>query len=326
MHLVFVHLGSAKAEHLQPNIARTKKLFPEIPITLIYSDVELIRGFESLGIQLFKYLEVSHKDHILNNLLHNSKFRSNFWRYSIERLYALEQFHSENPTEKVVHLESDILIMPNFPFSRFDAIDKLAWCRFNQTHDVASVMYSPNHLETKWMLQEIDKFLTSDPSLTDMTVLRRLKLAFPSNSIYLNSEAGEKILEGVIDAAPFGMWLCGRDPRNHSGITRRFMKMPESEIDPSEYNFKFNSKTYLTVRRKNYASQSLFNLHLHSKQKTLFGNRWKLVLNLHIFTSKLGFPSSWFSLRAFIQLVHDYVKRHGRKSLLNFMKRLLNYR
>jgi hypothetical protein len=326
MHLVFVHLGSAKARHLRPNIERARRLFPDIPITLIYSESDFVKEYTMLDVNFYQYHQISDENHILSNLSHNSNFRKNFWRYSIERLYALEHWHSKNPSEKIIHIESDILIMPNFPFVKFSSLRNLGWCSFNETHDVASIIYSPNSVETKWMVEELNNLLTSNPSLTDMTGLRRLKEAFPDRSIYLNSDPGIKILGGFLDAAPFGMWLCGRDPRNHRGVTRRFMTLPESNIDPSKYVITFNSETKLMLESIGNSPISLFNLHVHSKQKSIFGKRWQTVLMFHVYSAKLGLPRSWFSPMAFLQLSSDYVYRNGKWSFLILFKRFFNYK
>lgn len=326
MHLVFVHLGTAKARHLRPNIRRARELFPEAPITLIYSEVAFIENYKNLGITLHRYHEVSEQTHALANMSHNSKFRNNFWRYSIERLYALEQWHSKNQSEKIIHIESDILLLPNFPFLEFNLIDTLGWCSFNESHDVASIIFSPNYAETRWLIDEFNRTLKLDPTLTDMTGLRHIKKMFPERSLYLNSEGGRRILGGFLDAAPFGMWLCGRDPRNYSGVTRRFMNLPESEIDPSQYVFSFDKKANLTVQRFGASPTKLFNLHVHSKQKSLFSSHWSTTLKLLVFTSKLKFPKSWFSLRAFLELLLDFFQRNGKKSLTIIFKRIVNYK
>jgi len=326
MHLVFVHLGNAKARHLRPNIMRAMKLFPELPITLIYSKPEFIRKYKNLSISFHQYREVSEKGHVLANLSHNSKFRDNFWRYSIERLYALEQWHATNPTTKIIHIESDILLMPNFPFLEFKSIQTLGWCSFNHSHDVGSIMYSPNFDETKWLIDELNQTLTRDPSLTDMTGLRKVKMSFPEKSLYLNSEEGSGILGGLLDAAPFGMYLCGRDPRNYSGFTRRFMNLPESQLDPSHYSFSFSKRKNLMVKSSDASPKKLFNLHVHSKQKSIFGSRWRLSLKILVITSKFRFPRTWFSPRAFLELVIDFYQRNGNKSLLVLIKRAFNYK
>ena len=78
MHLVFVHLGTAKASHLYFNIKRVLKLFPKLQVTLIYSETSFITKWNDLPINFYKYTEKVDSSHILNNLAHNTKFRMNF--------------------------------------------------------------------------------------------------------------------------------------------------------------------------------------------------------------------------------------------------------
>ena len=311
MHFVFVHLGVAKAEHLRPNLKRLQRLFPQIPVTLIYSDLNFLSDYQDLPVLFHRYTESKDSTHILNNLSHNSNFRNNFWRYSIERLFALSEWHDINTEAKMLHLESDILIMPNFPIEKFESIETISWCSFSESHDVASIVYSPSHLETRWMTLELEKLLREDPTLTDMTGLRKLVLKFPNRSSYLNSKAAYEMFGGIFDAAPFGMWLCGRDPRNYKGITRRFMSLPESDIDPSSASFTFGRKSYLSVKLQGKNLTHLFNLHIHSKQKVIFGQNWRLVIALYVLTSRIKFPNTWFSPMCFLKLLINSFRRNG---------------
>ena len=326
MHLVFVHLGTARASHLYFNIKRAVKLFPELKITLIYSESSFIRNWRALPINYYKYTEKKATSHILNNLTHNPKFRMNFWRYSIERLYALAEWHSINSDQKLLHLESDILMMPNFPLEKFEMIQQVSWCSFNHSHDVASVIFSPSVSDTNWMLNELELALMEDSTLTDMTGLRKLKEKFPNRITYLNSAEAIASLGGVIDAAPYGMWLCGRDPRNHKGVTRRFLELPESDIDPSDVRYHYGYKNDLRIKKSEGQEISLFNLHVHSKQKAIFRNHWRLVMWFYVLTSKFQFPKYWFSFVAFAQLASDSSRRNGVKGSWKAIKNLLNYR
>ena len=326
MHLVFVHLGTAKAGHLYFNIKRATEIFPELKITLIYSESSFIQNWNALPINYYKYTEKKENSHILNNLSHNVKFRMNFWRYSIERLYALAEWHSKNPDQKLLHLESDILIMPNFPLGKLETIDQISWCSFNQSHDVASVIFSPSATNTNWMLNELEMVLMEDSTLTDMTGLRKLKEKHPDKTRYLNSGEAIAFFGGVIDAAPYGMWLCGRDPRNHKGVTRRFMELPESDINPSAVSYHYGHKSNLKIRNSGGSEFSLFNLHVHSKQKAIFRNHWRLVMFFYIITSKVQFPTHWFSLSAFAQLASDSFHRNGIKGSWRAVRNIINHK
>jgi hypothetical protein len=250
----------------------------------------------------------------------------NFWRYSIERLYALAEWHSINPDQKLLHLESDILIMPNFPLEKIEVIKQISWCSFNHSHDVASIIYSPSNTDTNWMLNELELLLIEDSTLTDMTGLRKLKEKFPHRTSYLNSGEEVAYLGGAIDAAPYGMWLCGRDPRNHKGVTRRFLELPESDINPNSVTFHYGHKSHLRIKKSEGPELSLFNLHVHSKHKAIFRNHWRLVMRAYVITSKIQFPKRWFSLTAFVQLSSDSVHRNGIKGSWKAVRNLFNYR
>ena len=326
MHFVFVHLGVAKAEHLRPNLQRLQRLFPQIPITLIYSDQNFLDDFQDLPILFHRYTESKDNAHILNHLSHNSNFRNNFWRYSIERLFALAEWHEMNTEAKMLHLESDILVMPNFPIDNFESIETISWCSFSDSHDVASIIYSPSYLDTRWMTVELELLLQDDPTLTDMTGLRQLVLKFPKRANYLNANETQDKFGGIFDAAPFGMWLCGRDPRNYKGITRRFMPLPESDLDPSSASFTFGRKSHLKVKLQDKQMTSLFNLHIHSKQKVVFGRNWRLAIALYVLTSRIKFPKIWFSPTCFLQLLVNSLRRNGIRNLWSQIRTSLPYK
>jgi len=326
MHLAFVHLGAAPAPHLWLNIKRIKALFPELPITLIYSDVSFIERDLIQDIYYFQYLENLDPDSPLNNLAHNTTFRGGFWKYSLERLFALAEWHAHNPKEALIHLESDILVMPNFPFMEISKIKKLSWCKFSDSHDVASIVYSPNVTETLWLASQLKALLALDNSLTDMTALRKIKQTFPQKILYLNYDSSEVDFAGIFDAAPFGMWLCGRDPRNHWGFIRRFLDLPESDVQATDRKFYFSKDLILSVSDKEYRKVPLYNLHVHSKITRLFSLKWAVFIRFLVMTSRIKFPSFWFSPTAFSRILKDYRKRHQDMNLFRLCLKALSYK
>jgi hypothetical protein len=315
MHLVLVHLGNAPASHLWLNIKRTQRMFPELPITLIYSDESFLNHRNVSGLLLYKYQIRSDATSPLGRLSHNIEFRKGFWRYSIERIYALADWHNNNPLEVLIHLESDILLLSNFPFQEISKKEKLAWCRFNQTHDVASIFFSPRADETKWLAEELDIVLEKNNELTDMTSLRVIHQSYPTRISYINGEESDTCEAGYFDAAPFGMWLTGRDPRNYFGFVRRFMALPESDISPEKYRFSFHKGGRISITDASKVTRYLFNLHVHSKSSLLFGKFWQIHLAFLVATSRIGFPKTVFSPKAFIKIVIDFRRRHVEKSL-----------
>ena len=102
--IVFVHLGPSPAEHLWMNIRSIKKRFPDMKITVIYSDDIHKPKILEREVNSFHYKALGDDNLLLGSLTNNVKFRGGFWRYSLERLIALEAWHEENsPAESFLH-------------------------------------------------------------------------------------------------------------------------------------------------------------------------------------------------------------------------------
>ena len=93
-------------------------------------------------------------------------------------------------------------------------------------------------------MREIKDTWKKHPSSTDMEILKKISNSNISRISYLPS--GSKIatnkhnhltqeainelqtreirLNGIVDVAPYGMWLCGIDPKNHFGKQLLFSK------------------------------------------------------------------------------------------------------
>ena len=183
--IVFVHLGPSPAEHLWMNVSSIKERFPGMAITVIYSDDIHMPKIQECQVDSYEYVTRSGDNQLLESLSNNLDFRGGFWRYSLERLIALESWHVENSPEKsFLHIESDILILNNFPFDSFGSIENLAWIKFNDSHDVSALLYSPNFEFTKWLACRIREEIAKNLGLTDMTVLSIIRNSSP-DKVYL---------------------------------------------------------------------------------------------------------------------------------------------
>jgi hypothetical protein len=321
MKIVFVHLGPAEADHLRLNIRRLQREFTNLEIVLIYDSESFIKKIDFSGIQIFKYERNPKLDSIFDDSEHNIQFRQGFWRYSVERLIAISEYHNLFPEEMLLHIESDILLLPDFPMKMIEQLSVIAWCKFNETHDVASIIVFPDYQASAWLASELITYLNSDRKLTDMTALRQIAKNNSNKVFYLNGPKSIDIFKGEFDAAPFGMWLNGRDPRNHFGFVRRFLPLPESGIYLESVQFKFENG-HLSYSNKELNYRPLYNLHIHSKRKLLFGKLWKLFLHLDVLTSRTRFPSNWFSISAFVAIMKDYYRRNQPITINKIVKRL----
>jgi len=344
MRLVFIHLGRKFPKHLELNIKRHLEVFPNIPISIVYNLSEKkeklnLNPFNSLD--YYKYTKDEKTLQIFNKLNHDSGFRNNFWNITLERFYALEKFHNERPNEKILHIESDVLLLPNFPWEKFNSLDKVWYTRYNSEKDVASLLFSPNSKKTNQMVELISIALENNPNLTDMTALSILSHNFdqqfkilPSspklkNSLLnnYNTCVNEKssiyenfnLFGGIFDPAPFGMWITGQDPRNHFGFTqvksRNIIESGDSYVDPSKFRYKLNNLGELSVSI-NGTITYLWSLHVHSKNKKLFNKNWILELRKFVDRSQSDKQFSLFSINVLVDLLNANIKQ---KTLIRFL-------
>jgi hypothetical protein len=328
--IVFVHLGKAKAPHLWLNLQRTQTLFPSASIHLIIEErtsvPKYIREFVVIHIYV-RTIEISklREQHMLA-----SGFRNGFWWFSLERLIALGQAHNAIGNSGIIHLESDVMLMPNFPFHFFE-LEKLSWCRYNEIRDVASILYSPDIQKTEWLITQIINSYVLNPTHTDMTILSEISNSHADkvcvlpylgnhevdlrNKKFNLKSAGLEISnsdhdpQGIFDAAPLGMWLCGQDPRNHYGFTRfemrNIIESGDSYIDPSKFEFSYRTDSGLRISAGSDAL-SIWNLHIHSKNLKLLSNNWEAELQRILACRG---QRSEFSVRIFCSLVISNLKQ-----------------
>jgi hypothetical protein len=327
--IIFVHLNSTVPPYIQKNISRTKKMFPDQQIVLITDLERNLEIAKKLRIASEVYLPDIELSELLNSHAFDAKFRKGFWQSSIVRLFAfLERAESVNGI--AVHIESDVLLSPNFPWSSFNKLDKLAWLKFNSERDVAAIVSCPNGTEAAWLIAELKSLLRKYNDKTDMTLLSSVSKEYPkriatlpiapfTNSRLINDNVPRESREnnssltsefgGFFDAAPVGMWLSGQDPRNNFGLLRRHVNLVDSYIDTSKLNLSYNKGRLFYV--ESGQKYELFNLHLHSKIESDFGPNWKIRLRFNCLLSKFGIKVTTFAPRKFREVLEDTRKRHG---------------
>lgn len=321
MKVVFVHLGPAKAAHLKKNIEHISRNFPQFQITLITS----IEAHKSLlqikNINHFQYEPTMVVSELINSLGHNPKFRKGFWFYSLERIYALRDWSLKTPNESFLHIESDILLMKDFPSGKIFEGKSLAWTRHSENADVATFLYSPNFSEIDWMTVQISQLIKNDSTSTDMSVLSNIAKKYKDRVLILPSriEHGENnennqdligFFGGIFDPAAYGMWLTGQDPRNNLGVIRKFISLPGAEVNPADFRFRSWPLGTLKIVDSSVCIP-VFNLHLHNKRLLLFGRFWTIFLALDILYSHKRICKYSISPRAIWSVLSDINSRYG---------------
>lgn len=330
MKIVFVHLGNAPAEHLWANIRTLVKRFLNIEIVLV-SDLERSELISHPRIEFFKYIRPAVYGEQLSRLNFEFEFRSGFWQYTLERILALNQYHDTFPQKKLMHVESDVLLLDDFPFQIFELQTKLSWLSVDENRDVAALIYLPHAKATKTLAEALLSQLSVDPTLTDMKFLREFRLKNPTEvllapslslemathliskgemNLKIGSElsSASKIFFGIFDPAAFGMWLTGSDPRNYYGSRKVFdtreILNGGTFINPGTFQYRLSDTGGLFVSINNMESR-VWCLHVHSKDMRLFGNSSGTRLKELVALSNIGKVHSEFDLKCLLGLLRE---------------------
>jgi hypothetical protein len=269
LRIVFVHLNTSIPEHLLANCRRMKSLFPECDLHLIHNSASDLRS--ELGITTHK-IDISKYEHIFRNHKWSMKFRQGFWQSSMLRILVLEQFHELYPEDPILHVESDVILMPNFPFREICQQNLPHWNSFGHDADVGALLYSPEKKYTKLLVDSLRLAIEKNQYFTDMTALNFVRKENPETFKLLPTSSLDSSFEKlpfIFDGAIFGMWLFGQDPRNHYGFQPRFVNIPESKYQIMKKTIFFSDAGLLTLREEFKVSQ-IVTLHLHCKDTRLF--------------------------------------------------------
>lgn len=323
--LIFIHLGPKAPKHLWDNISRTKSQFSSLRVVLVSNNVEVLDFAKKRNIEIFAYKTSITTEKIFESMekSFDLSFRLGFWRYSLERLFALCAAHEHIGEENIVHLESDILVFDNFPWAALANLESMAWLTFNRNSDVAAIVSSPNLSSTRKFYQHLEKALIRDSSLTDMTVLSSIRNNYPNeyetlpsispkiaHILQIKNQDLAKNFErfgGYFDPAALGMWNLGQDPRNGFGFAKRFKDMPEAAFAPSAVRLTCTKGFNLIDQNED----SVFNLHVHSKNRRILKTRNSTYLSNFLHEGRYSKKISYFSTSLFIELITDY-KRRGK--------------
>jgi hypothetical protein len=195
-------------------------------------------------------------------------FRNGFWISTIARFKAIEMFMQQSSIEKLLHIEADVLLLPGFPMeSDIFKTNSLAYPFVSNTAAAASIFYVGS-LET---LKKMNIFtleaLVKNPKNSDMSILADFYRSNESsvNKLFSGHQGrGEPKDRVIFDAATFGMYLTGRDPRNDRGISVLYSNVPGHYVNPSDYKFAFNENFELLATKES-VTYTIVNLHIHSK-------------------------------------------------------------
>jgi hypothetical protein len=310
--IVLVHIGKIP-KHLQANIDYIIETFESKQLYLI-GDVVLQHTVPN---SRFHFVHVNEliqewpKEFSIED--RRKFFRDNFWFTSKARLILIPKFMSKFGIGRVVHVESDVWLHPQFPFGSLEELETpLAFPRVDEKRGIASVMLINGDLGA----QLLEDACHTWPSNSDMEILGNLLnyepkvFELPS---FLEVDQFSSLGDWVFDGAALGMYLFGADPRNSYGLVRRFSKSPMSST------LKLGSISLeegLLTLKNDCLSRRISCLHIHAKNSRVFASNWSEVLSKQLVKEKRNWYYG-FNFYAF----YFSLKETMRRALFKFFRR-----
>lgn len=293
MEIVLVYLGKKKLPgYVVENIKYLKRTFPKNIITLISDNSQNLAKAKDVGANIFyctDFYSVAPKEYLQK--APDLKFRGGYWFLTFARFFALNEYCEKFNRSNILHLESDVLLMKNFPFDKFSRINGLGFPLVNQGYAAASVLFIKNHSAISTLCEFTKERIFTNPDLTDMYILGSRDLAERVDVTYLPTAFGgakhfqnwvnqidreslcKDIFEfgGIFDGISWGQYFAGEDPRNHYGIRKLYRNQTAHSIAIDSFKtFFLNHELYVSSESESY---KIYSLHIHSKDKRLFTSK-----------------------------------------------------
>lgn len=290
MEIILVYLGDKNLpKYVNENINYLIQNFSEIQITFISDNPKNLRTVSYLGANTFKcldYYKIMPKKYLDN--IPDLNFRGGYWFLTLARFFAIEEYIRKFNLKNVLQLESDVLLMKNFPFYKLSKLKGLAFPLVNSGYGAASILYIENRTSISSLCKFAKEEIFKNPELTDMDILGSNKLTEIVNVTYLPTAFGEidhfqnwvtkldrKKLSsnvsnfgGIFDGMTWGQFLTGEDPRNHYGIRKLFRNQTHHSVLVDTYEIFFDNESLMV--KDETSTFEIFCLHIHSKNKQYF--------------------------------------------------------
>lgn len=323
--IVLVYLNSYLPKYAIQNLQYLEHTFSDREIFVLVNGEKFSKRRYKLNRTQFVYPKGIGEDitELQSITSHPQNFRNDFWNATIARFFVLEKFMAEKNLQSIIHLEADVLVAPYFSFSELEALDKcIAFPRVSANAAAASLFFV-NDLE---LLQKMNNYfkisLQGHPNLTDMSLLSNFADAYAE--FYFPLFSGINVSSAldtrkIFDAATFGIYLTGGDPRNQRGWVEYFRDVEDHEAVPSEYVYSFNSNNILIAQLGDEEFE-IQNLHIHSKNIKYFKESWPSSKLISQVKRSSGGSHVEFSVIAFFSLAYGFISRRFKKILSRYFK------
>ena len=305
--IVLVQLGQIP-NHLKRNLEYLSLTFPTKDRYLI-TDSKDWKWIQDLGFQVISSETLLSSWPEKFQVIDRRKyFRNNFWFSTKARLILLPEFMKKFELNRILHIESDVWIHPDFPFEFFVGIkNPLAYPKMDEDRGIASILL----INGEDGADLLERCCLEWPNHTDMEILGKAISAgydiyeLPSTTKFNSNTESNWIFDG----AKLGMYLFGADPMNSKGVIRRFSASPLGQLAPDERITLTGNRFLLEA---NNSDKRIANLHLHSKNSKMFRLEWATVLKRQLVLESIHAKYS-FSVVAWFKSMIELSQRAGRK-------------
>lgn len=271
--IIFIHIGNEFfPEYLHTAVFQARLWNPNNPIYVITQEKYCEKFSHFCQFIAIELLEISDtRKYFLENSKIDLEFRQGFWRYSTERILILADFMKQYNIKQCLHLENDNMLYSSLQ-------DLVAY--FNDSIPLyATSMYNNWILFNFFIVNNLDALYKLADFLAHNEDKHKSEMQL-GYEFYMENKDLVHILPGypglptissefVFDAAAFGQYFGGIDPRN--GLSAPGFVNPDAA-------FKVNTFLYKYVRQGGL---------LCIQAKTHENNSWKKIVVLHIHSKYL---------------------------------------
>jgi hypothetical protein len=327
--IVFIQIGNPLPKYACENIKRTTQLFAREQFFLVVDETvskgvpEELRKIQNLTIFISQIGK-----NAIGTTVSPKDFRQGFWQYTKLRLCTLRELHREYSQVSLLHIENDVLLLPDFLTFPFNSIQITSWLSHTEHDDSGAILFSPSSASTDNFVNRFIAEIASEGANSDMRILNRMRETFPlefgllptldssvlderevlSNKHSINEDVG-------FDPAFLGIWLFGDDARNRFGLSKRFTVLGRGKVIlPELLNFVQQENGLLINQSKRRTK--VLSLHVHCKKTEVFSTLWASQIEKAILASRSGKPAWNFSFKIFLEVLSDYKRRGKLHTLL----------
>jgi hypothetical protein len=323
--VVFVHLGNTLPRYAKMNLQYFKKEFPNRIVWFISDSSDLLREIQTLGVNTYHFsLNTIDKDIYYKHLNHPARFREGFWFKTILRFNALANFQNDNNIP-IIHLENDVWLSSDFPFDKFNLLAaSIAYPLLNESQGIASVMYLKDSNASQKLIDLFREIVANDGTHTDMTLLgevsRDKQINFeplptlppendtsPTHRLF---SANFDLFNGCFDAAAYGVYFLGTDPRNSKGFSELYVRRIQHNLPTNIESINYVSHNATVEVQTANRSYNLFCIHNHSKNLQIWTEKREKFLGSRFENAKSSLDMSRkFYPKVFLSELSKYLFR-----------------